>query len=168
MSYPYLPGGIRLPEVSAGNRRTQVASKAHFTGHITFGEGHGRGVGLESNLEKKVALVLRYAPTTVDLVEQQAFEWYDANGSATSITSIWSASGVTAVVSGTRYVRSIVSAPSTRVSLPGSGTRRSQRACSMTFASSPNGMCAPSPFTTPRTFIRSASRSLMPIRRLPM
>ena len=80
MSYPFLPGGIRLPEVSAGDRRTQVASKAHFTGHITFGEGHGRGVGLESNLEKKVALILRYAPTTVDLIEQQAFEWYDADG----------------------------------------------------------------------------------------
>ncbi|EIE53052.1 hypothetical protein C357_00319 [Citreicella sp. 357] len=80
MSYPFLPGGIRLPEVSAGDRRTQVASKAHFTGHITFGEGQGRGVGLESNLEKKVALILRYAPTTVDLVEQQAFEWYDADG----------------------------------------------------------------------------------------
>ena len=80
MSYPFLPGGIRLPEVSAGDRRTQVASKAHFTGHITFGEGHGRGVGLESNLEKKVALILRYAATTVDLVEQQALEWYDADG----------------------------------------------------------------------------------------
>ncbi|WP_118137034.1 hypothetical protein [Oceanicella sp. SM1341] len=80
MSYLFLPGGIRLPELSAGNRSTQVASKSHFTGHITFGEGHGRGVGLESNLEKKVALILRYAPTTADLVEQQAFDWYDADG----------------------------------------------------------------------------------------
>ncbi|WP_240804530.1 hypothetical protein [Qingshengfaniella alkalisoli] len=69
-----------MPEESAGNRDTQVASKAHFTGHITFGDDHGRGLGLESNLEKKVALLLRYAPDTVDLVEQRAFEWYDSHG----------------------------------------------------------------------------------------
>lgn len=80
MSYPILPGGIRLPEVSVGDRSTQVASKAHFTGHIIFGMGHGRGLGLESNLEKKAALILRYASDTVDLVEQQAFEWFDAHG----------------------------------------------------------------------------------------
>ena len=80
MSYPFHSGGIRLPEVSRGDRKTQVGSTQHFTGGGVFGDGSGVRVGTESNLEKKGLLLLSARPTTLDVVEQVAFEWYDEHG----------------------------------------------------------------------------------------
>ena len=80
MSIHFQTGGIRLPEVSRGNRDTQVGSKRHFTGGAVIGDGHGVRLGLESNLEKKALLLLSARPATLDVVEQVAFEWYDQHG----------------------------------------------------------------------------------------
>lgn len=80
MSIHFQTGGIRLPEVSRGNRDTQVGSKRHFTGGAVIGDDHGVRLGLESNLEKKALLLLSARPTTLDVVEQVAFEWYDEHG----------------------------------------------------------------------------------------
>jgi len=80
MSYPFHSGGIRLPDASRGDRKTQVGSTQHFTGGGVFGDGSGVRVGTESNLEKKALLLLSARPTTLDVVEQVAFEWYDEHG----------------------------------------------------------------------------------------
>ncbi|WP_412550726.1 hypothetical protein [Shimia sp. MIT910701] len=80
MSIHFQTGGIRLPEVSRGNRDTQVGSKRHFTGGAVIGDDHGVRLGLESNLEKMALLLLSARPTTLDVVEQVAFEWYDEHG----------------------------------------------------------------------------------------
>lgn len=75
MSYPFLSGGIRLPELSKGDRATQVGSTHHFTGGLVIGDGPGRRVGTESNLERKAALIIHAHPETLSLVEQVLFEW---------------------------------------------------------------------------------------------
>lgn len=80
MSYPSHSAGIRLPENSRGNRQTQVGSKKHFTGGLVFGEDHGGRLGTESHLEMQAALLLRYDPEAIDLVEQVRFAWYDEHG----------------------------------------------------------------------------------------
>ncbi len=80
MSIHFQTGGIRLPDASRGNRDTQVGSKRHFTGGAVIGDGHGVRLGLESNLEKKALLLLSARPSTLDVVEQVAFEWYDEHG----------------------------------------------------------------------------------------
>ncbi|WP_282022364.1 hypothetical protein [Ruegeria faecimaris] len=80
MSYPFHSGGIRLPGASRSDRKTQVGSTQHFTGGGVFGDGFGVRVGTESNLEKKALLLLSARPTTLDVVEQVAFEWYDEHG----------------------------------------------------------------------------------------
>jgi len=80
MSYHFHAEGILLPDDSRGDRKTQVGSKRHFTGGIVFGADHGTRLGTESHLEMKAALVLRYHPLTLDLVEQVRFEWCDEQG----------------------------------------------------------------------------------------
>jgi len=80
MSYHFSSGGIRLPEFSRGNRKTQVGSTKHFTGGLVFGENEGVRLGTESHLETNAALLLSYRPTTLDLVEQVQFSWYDEHG----------------------------------------------------------------------------------------
>lgn len=80
MSDLSLTGGIRLPEPSRGNRKTQVGSTQHFTGGIVFGEGHGVRHGLESHLEANCAMVLAYRPNTKEIIEQVRFEWFDEFG----------------------------------------------------------------------------------------
>lgn len=80
MSDLSLSGGIRLPEPSRGDRKTQVGSTQHFTGGIVFGEGHGVRHGLESHLEANCAIVLAYRPDTKEIIEQVRFEWLDEFG----------------------------------------------------------------------------------------
>jgi hypothetical protein len=79
MSYPFQEGGIRLPEASSGDRSTQVGSSYHFTGQIIVGDGPGRCLGTESNLEKKGALILSTRPETAAIFDQIAFRWCDEN-----------------------------------------------------------------------------------------
>ncbi|KEJ89010.1 hypothetical protein [Sulfitobacter donghicola] len=80
MSYPFHPGGFRLPEASSGNRSTQVGSSYHFTGQIIVGDGPGRCLGTESHLEMKGALILSTRPETAAIFDQIVFEWYDDDG----------------------------------------------------------------------------------------
>ncbi len=80
MSYPFHSGGIRLPEASRGNRATQVGSTRHFTGGGVFGDGGDVRVGTESHLEKNALFLLSSRQTTLDVVEQVAFDWYDEHG----------------------------------------------------------------------------------------
>lgn len=80
MSYPFGTGGRSLPEFSRGNRKTQVGSTKHFTGCAVLGNGPGYRVNTESHLEAQAALLLAARATTLDLVEQVEFEWYDENG----------------------------------------------------------------------------------------
>lgn len=80
MSDLSLSGGIRLPEPSRGDRKTQVGSTQHFTGGIVFGEGHGVRHGLESHLEANCAMVLAYRPDIKEVIEQVRFEWFDEFG----------------------------------------------------------------------------------------
>jgi len=80
MTYHFQPSGIRLPEFSRGNRKTQVGSTKHFTGGLVLGNREGVRLGTESHLEANAALLLNYRPTTLDLVEQVQFAWYDEHG----------------------------------------------------------------------------------------
>lgn len=80
MSDLSIGGGVRLPELSRGNRATQVGSTQHFTGGIVFGDGPGVRTGVESHLEAQAALLLAARPEVQDLVEQVRFEWFDEVG----------------------------------------------------------------------------------------
>ncbi|MCK0138109.1 hypothetical protein [Aliiroseovarius sp. F47248L] len=80
MSYHFQAGGIRLPEFSRGDRKTQVGSTKHFTGGLVLGENEGVRLGTDSHIETNGSLLLRYHPTTLDLVEQVRFSWYDEHG----------------------------------------------------------------------------------------
>jgi len=80
MSYNFHSGGISLPEVSRGNRKTQNGSTKHFTGAVVVGDGAGVRVGTESHLEAVAVLLLSARHSTLDLIEQVAFRWYDEQG----------------------------------------------------------------------------------------
>ena len=80
MSVHFETGGRSLPELHRGDRKTQVGSTKHFTGCIVMGDGAGCRLGTESHLEAQGALILSARPTTLDLVEQVEFRWYDENG----------------------------------------------------------------------------------------
>lgn len=80
MSYPFHFGGIRLPEISRGKRKTQVGSTRHFSGGLILGDGSGVRLGTESHGETNATLVLSARMTTSDIVEQVAFDWYDDDG----------------------------------------------------------------------------------------
>ena len=80
MSIHFQTGGIRLPEARRGNRKTQVGSKRHFTGGAVIGGDHGVRLGIESHLEKNVTMLLLSRSSTLGLVEQVSFVWYDEHG----------------------------------------------------------------------------------------
>lgn len=80
MSCPFHSGGIRLPEASRGNRKTQVGSTRHFTGGAVIGDDHGVRFGLESHFEKNATMLLLSRSSTLGLVEQVSFNWYDERG----------------------------------------------------------------------------------------
>lgn len=80
MSYLHQSGGIRLPALSRGDRKTQVGSTKHFTGGIVLGDDYGVRLGTESHFETNATLLLAYRPTTLDIVEQVGFDWYDEYG----------------------------------------------------------------------------------------
>ncbi|QCO54683.1 hypothetical protein EOK75_02030 [Pseudorhodobacter turbinis] len=80
MSYLSVAGGIRLPELSAGDRATQVGSSRHFTGGLVIGTGAGRRLGVESHLEAQAAMIMSTRQETSELVEQVRFEWSDEFG----------------------------------------------------------------------------------------
>lgn len=80
MSIHFQSGGIRLPEFSRGDRKTQVGSTRHFTGGVVCGNGPGVRMGSESHGETNAILLLSTRPATLELVEQVAFEWYDEHG----------------------------------------------------------------------------------------
>lgn len=80
MSYPFGIGGRSLPEFSRGNRKTQVGSTKNFTGCAVLGDGPGYRVNTESHLEAQATLLLAARTTTLELVEQVEFEWYDQDG----------------------------------------------------------------------------------------
>lgn len=74
--------GVRLPEVSRGDRQTQVGSKYHFTGGVVLGDGPGVRFCLESNGEANCALVAFYRKETAKMTEQVLFHWFDEFGKA--------------------------------------------------------------------------------------
>ena len=80
MSFHFEAGGRSLPQSRRGDRDTQMGSTKHFTGCIVMGDGAGFRVGTESHLEAQGALILSARPTTLDLVEQVKFWWYDEDG----------------------------------------------------------------------------------------
>lgn len=80
MSNLFFSGGIRLPDHSRGDRKTQVGSTRHFTGGLVLGGQHGVFAGTDSHLEKNAVLLLAYRATTLDLIEQVRFAWYDEDG----------------------------------------------------------------------------------------
>jgi len=80
MSDLSIGGGVRLPELSRGDRATQVGSTQHFTGGIVLGDGPGIRTGVESHLEAQAALLLAARREVHHLVEQVRFDWFDENG----------------------------------------------------------------------------------------
>jgi hypothetical protein len=80
MSDLSIGGGVRLPELSRGDRATQVGSTQHFTGGIVLGSGPGIRTGVESHLEAQAALLLAARPEVQELVEQVLFDWFDEDG----------------------------------------------------------------------------------------
>jgi hypothetical protein len=74
-------GGYRLPEPSRASRKIARASRGHFNGHVVAGDGPGRIIRTESNLELLVLLALLMRPEIVDVVEQlPAIRYIDMNG----------------------------------------------------------------------------------------
>ena len=77
MSYQFSAEGTVLTAPSRGDRETKIGSTKHFTGALVVGEGPGVGIGTESHLEMKAALLLYYSPATLDLIEQVRVPWRD-------------------------------------------------------------------------------------------
>lgn len=69
-----------LHQPSSCDRRPQVSSKGHCSGHLMVGPWPGRVLYCESHLEQQWVHCLNAHPKTRSLREQVAFEWQDDAG----------------------------------------------------------------------------------------
>lgn len=78
--YAETTGGISLPEPSRAQRKPALRSKGSFCGHLIVGDYPGRVVVFESDLERKVALILDADRNVAEIHEQAACNWRDRTG----------------------------------------------------------------------------------------